>query len=90
MFNILQTRKDGATQLMLGMSVEDRAVAQEHCDRYINKLPECNRGRVANGYPPLNVTYQVVEVNCDRAGWWNDDLEEFAAMLQPPHRCPSP
>lgn len=61
LFNILQSSPTRGSQTMLGCNVPF-SVAETYLAKYRDGLPACNRGRVANGHPPLDVEYSIVEV----------------------------
>lgn len=74
MFNILQVHKDGRTELMLGLSVDKRDDLIPFLTRYICGRDETNKRRIALGHEPLDCTYQVIEVECEKAEWFPQEL----------------
>jgi hypothetical protein len=75
-FNVLQTTP-GGSQTMLGCNV-DRETAERYCQKYTDGAPGCDRARVANGFPPLEAVYTVVEAEGHHQSWLPPELARMS------------
>jgi hypothetical protein len=75
-YNILQTTPRGS-QTMLGCNVDAETV-QKYLLKYVGGAPELDRRRVANGYPPLQATYAIIQVEGHHQDWLPPELARMS------------